>query len=54
MYIIHIGYNNVFTSHHMEEHLPNDDLIRKLCSQYDKALYMENDSIENDAQGMKV
>lgn len=38
----------------MEEHLPNDDLIRKLCAQYDKALYMENDSTETDAQGKHI
>jgi len=43
---------SVYFSHHMEEHLPNDDLIRKLCAQYDKSLYMENDSMENSTHSI--
>ena len=33
-------------SHHMEESLASDDLIRKLCSQFDKALYTDNEETE--------
>ncbi|XP_045187189.2 WD repeat-containing protein 81-like [Mercenaria mercenaria] len=42
----YIPLTSVFGSHHMEECLTNDDLIRKLCSQYDKALYTEYDDMD--------
>ncbi|XP_060555300.1 WD repeat-containing protein 81-like isoform X2 [Ruditapes philippinarum] len=43
----YIPLTSVFGSHHMEECLSNDDLIRKLCSQYDKALYTEYDDLNS-------
>ena len=42
MYIIIL---DIF-SHHMEESLASDDLIRKLCSQIDKSLYTENEETQ--------
>ncbi|XP_052767541.1 WD repeat-containing protein 81-like isoform X2 [Mya arenaria] len=38
----YIPLTSVFGSHHMEGALPNDDLIRRLCAQYDSALYSDN------------
>lgn len=42
----YIPLTSVFGSHHMEDSLASDDLIRKLCSQYDKALYTENEDTD--------
>jgi hypothetical protein len=38
----------------MEECLSNDDLIRKLCSQYDKALYTEYDDLNSPGKYMCI
>ncbi|KAH3845168.1 WD repeat-containing protein 81-like [Dreissena polymorpha] len=45
----YIPLTSVFGSHHMEESLPNDDLIRKLCAQFDSALYTDNENIDSES-----
>ncbi|KAL4239028.1 WD repeat-containing protein 81 [Mactra antiquata] len=50
----YIPLTSVFGSHHMEEYLSNDDLIRKLCAQYDKALYTENAELDTAAPSVPI